>query len=363
MLTTHRMVRLAIVCFVMSLASVAAARPATRPALHWSRGEGAASCIDPRALSLRVTALTGSVLVEPTSADVSIEGHVKSTGEGFEVHVSSTSASGSQRGDRTLRHAGEDCHDLDDAIAFVVALMIDPGLALEALPPSLVGLGVEGPASDELLRLELEAQPPRPAENADAAPLARVKTRPVPQKEPKSSSAGAPLPLELQGALLVSGELPDVALGGLLAGNAIPLRWLAIELQIRAVKMLQPLALDEVRSVDASLLAAAVLACPRLQFARRVLFEACLGPELHGIRARGRGFVDASSSQLLGYAAHLAAGIGLALYRNLELRLRTFGRFSVGRQHFVYTLQDGKYEAFASPRASAGASLGLSYRF
>src|SRR5688572_28881602 len=125
------MVRLGIVCFLLLLASAAAARPTTRPALHWSRGEGAASCIDPRALALRVTALTGSVLVEPTSADVSIEGHVKVLDEGgFEVHVSSASTRGAPRGDRTLQHMGKDCRALDEAIAFVIALLIHPDLVL-----------------------------------------------------------------------------------------------------------------------------------------------------------------------------------------------------------------------------------------
>lgn len=363
MLTTHRMVRLGIVCFVMSLASLAAARPAARPALHWSRGEGAGSCIDPRALSLRVTALTGSVLVEPTSADISIEGHVKALGDGgFEVHVSSTTISGTRRGDRTLRHLGNDCHALDEAITFVIALLIDPDLALEKLPAPLVELGVEGATGDELLRRELEARPPRPV--APAAPTAAAAPSMI---KPARVSPQAPEPavqFAVQGAMVVSGhDLPHVAFGALLSGDALFRGWLAVELQLRVAAMVGSLQLDGVRSVSAQNLAGALLVCPRVPLFARVVGEGCLGPELFFVLAQGEGFSDSRASHVSGVAAHLAAGLKIDLYPRWALRARGFVRLSPDTKRFVYAGLDGKHEALVSERVAAGGALGVSYTF
>ncbi|HEX6240181.1 MAG TPA: hypothetical protein VFZ61_04790, partial [Polyangiales bacterium] len=145
--------------WVCALPSRGAAQPPVRPALHWSRAPEAESCIGPHALALRVTALTGPVLVEPTTAELSIEGHILRLPDGqFEARLNATTRDGAQRGARSLKQAG-DCRQLDDALTLVIALMIDPDLALERLPASVIALGAEGQPAERALLDELDAAP------------------------------------------------------------------------------------------------------------------------------------------------------------------------------------------------------------
>jgi hypothetical protein len=79
-----------------SRAPAAAASP-KRPSLHWVRDAGAEGCIDPRSLALRVAELSGRVWVEPASADVSIEGIVRSKATGvYEVVLHTSDATGTR---------------------------------------------------------------------------------------------------------------------------------------------------------------------------------------------------------------------------------------------------------------------------
>src|SRR5687768_7170729 len=110
------MLRLLLVLATVCATRVAHADALPRPALHWSRATDAGDCIDPHSLALRVTALTGPVLVDATEADVSIEGHIRRVGRArYEAQIGATGRDGVARGSRTLQHDGE-CRELDDAL-------------------------------------------------------------------------------------------------------------------------------------------------------------------------------------------------------------------------------------------------------
>ena len=354
--------RLLVVIFLCSSGwNHAFAQAPQRPALHWSRDATAGDCIDPRALALQVTALTGTVLVEPSSADLSIEGHVRKSERGeFEVRIAAVRHDGVQRGARTLRQRGGACRALDASIAFVMAVMIDPDLALEKLPASLVALGAEGPAPEKVLLAELQEQPPRPVileskgfaretVNKVAAPQGPTKVRPT---------------LELQaGATLGIRELARTTLGVFASGDVLLQPWLAMEVLLRAAFMASKLRVDSTHSVSALALGGVLLVCPRYLMTRAVFAEGCVGAEVSVTRAEGKGFAPNQAASLLSYGAHLGLGAGVKTSQHVSLHMRGFARIWIDEGEFTYRGSDGEHLAFDLGRVSGGMNLGVRYAF
>jgi hypothetical protein len=356
------MVRLLIaLILVCATTSTAHAQSLRRPALHWSRGARASTCIDPHALALRVTALTGPVLVDPTEAEVSIEGHIDRLANGsFEARFTATGNDGKPRGERTLQQSAGDCRALDAALAFVVAVLIDPDLALERLPPALVALGAEGPPADETLLHELEETPPKPVVLPKAermpVPVASAAMQPAPPVKRH-------LPWELQaGPALGVREFPRLGLGAWLSAGLLPVSWLALELQLRALFMLKPISLQE-RSVHAESFAGALLVCPRYAFTSALFLEGCAGPDLSLFRARGHDFWHNRSAYLVGAGANLGLGLGLRIKQGWLLRLRGNARILINEPHFDSQRGDSSETVLAPARVGFGVNLGVGYRF
>jgi hypothetical protein len=347
-------------CLLLSawttLAASARAEPPRRPALHWSRTPEAASCIDPRALALRVIELTGPVLVAASDADVSIEGQIERLAEGtFRASVTATGTDGVQRGTRTLEQQG-DCRALDQALAFVIALLIDPDLVLQKLPAGLVALGAEGAAPEVVLLRELEASPPvpvlleKPARSATPTPASASIVQPA--RTRYRLSAGLTLGLA---------ELPRTTAGVTASFAALPRAWLALELSVRAAFMLGTADVDG-RSVAAQSFGADLLLCPRYPRAH-VFFDLCAGPLLTIVHAEGRGFDADQSATLLGFGALLAPGVGVRATKAWFLHLRGYGRVLFNTPEFTYSLPDGDRSAFALARFSGGLNLTVGHEF
>jgi hypothetical protein len=332
------------------------AQPLPRPALHWTRAADAGSCIDPRQLALRVTALTGPVLVAASAADLSIEGHVTRLANGsFRARVTATARDGTQRGERALEQ-DRDCRKLDQALAFVIALLIDPDLVLQQLPAGLVGLGAEGNAPETALLAELDARPPVPVR---PTPAARVETKPAPVAPPKpppsdqlSLAAGPSFGLN---------ELPRPTLGAVASGALLVRSWFALELALRAGFMIGAHRVDG-RSVRAQSYAASLLACPRYPGAR-LIADLCVGPELALLRARGAGFTSDHTAHVTTASARLGAGVALRLTAAWFLQLRAFGRVAFNRPAFTYSTLASSQRAFSIQRLSANAELMVGYAF
>ena len=89
-----------------------------------------------------------------------------------------------------LEQDARDCRELDGALVFIVAMMVDPSLSLERLPPELLALvSSEVPAEARLLA-ELQTSPLRPTRRSipqEPQPVPAPVPAPVPPAEvPKS---------------------------------------------------------------------------------------------------------------------------------------------------------------------------------
>ena len=99
--------------------------------LDWKRGPGTENCIVQEELAAKVKSiLPSALLVDSDSASTVIRGEIAKENDEFLVVVTSLSEEGGVRGRRQLRKKVEDCRTLDDSIALVVALTIDPHASL-----------------------------------------------------------------------------------------------------------------------------------------------------------------------------------------------------------------------------------------
>jgi hypothetical protein len=130
--------------FAAALAVLAAACPALGEAplrttsLGWVRMPGAEGCIATRVLAQAVERRLGrSVFVSAAHADVSVEGRVERTAQpaGWRALITLSSDAGETLGTRELRSDKESCSALDEELALVIAVMIDPEAALSPPPP------------------------------------------------------------------------------------------------------------------------------------------------------------------------------------------------------------------------------------
>ena len=122
-------------------------------ALFWSQAHGGGTCIDRPGLIHELEATVGERRVlPPEQADTAIHGTVGPTpdGRGWLAVIDARHADGSVF-ERRLSVEGPDCHQLDEAIVLVVALMVDSAetqthaLRVPSRPPaSSVSVGVDG---------------------------------------------------------------------------------------------------------------------------------------------------------------------------------------------------------------------------
>jgi hypothetical protein len=134
-------------------ASTVHARPKTF-ALNWVRAADAESCIASHELSHVIEELLGPVFVAPSDAELSIEGLVRHElhGAGWAARIVVSDQHGQQLGERELTSPSAGCHALDPQIVLVIALAIDPEVALEHLPTELLEpLQTPGDPAAELL--------------------------------------------------------------------------------------------------------------------------------------------------------------------------------------------------------------------
>lgn len=125
-------------------APAAAAPPPRTSSLGWVRLPGAEPCIATRDLALAVEQRLGrAVFVSPAQADVFIEGRIEPgpTGlslgwPGFRAHLTLSDAHGTVLGTRDLDSPSGGCRALDEQLALVIALLIDPDAALAPRTPA-----------------------------------------------------------------------------------------------------------------------------------------------------------------------------------------------------------------------------------
>jgi hypothetical protein len=270
--------------------------------LSWVREPGAESCIAAPELGARIERLVGPVLVAPPLAQVSVEGHVARHGRRYEARVVVSDARGAVLGERDVQGADAapgrepDCRALDDQLAFVIAVAIDPNAALAELPGELAP---EGDPGGELL-VELEANPPRPARLVARAqaPRSRVSTVPASADEAPSLHFVAALGAGVEGGALPSASLlPQLELG---LGHA----WFTQRV-LAGISLAQTVSATEA-SAEIGWLELATISCAEVLRGGRLALVPCLGATLARLTGTFVGITGSErESWLLGPRAEL----------------------------------------------------------
>ncbi|HEX6244458.1 MAG TPA: hypothetical protein VFZ61_26250, partial [Polyangiales bacterium] len=267
---------------------------AAQPALHWVRAKGAERCIDPVALAERVEALTGPVFVPPGAAELSVEGLVSPASGGFTVRLVSSSRGGVRSAERVLRSSGHDCRVLDAAVAFVIALTLDPDLARAGIPSEVLAHFTQEVPPEQLLLAELDrpgpaATVPAPEPPPVAAPSAPSKPAAAPARSPAADASRRFRPGLSLAAAAQSGNAPSW-LAGVRAGLGLGLpRHLMIALALGAFPSFRAQAVGEGRSASFQAYDATLSLCPNGRWQRWHAL-ACVGVMLAYLRAEGRDF-------------------------------------------------------------------------
>jgi len=255
--------------------SAAAAEPTTA-SLSWVRLPGSESCVPAQSLARDVEKHLGkSVFVSPSIAGLVIEGRVESDENGgFTATLHATRADGTDLGVRTLAsQPGEACRSLDENLALVLALMIDPDAVARAREVNAAPPPSPPPSSP----------PPKPPPPRVVIKTERVLV-PVERPEPDEPWTG-----EARAALTVSGGvLPGAALGFLASGQVDPPGFWPIELTGYGWTEREA----EVAGGGAtfSMMAASLSACPSTSVTDSLRATACVGFLGGALRARGFGF-------------------------------------------------------------------------
>ncbi len=257
--------------------------PAT--ALSWTRMPGAERCIDAPVLARDVEARVGSVLVTPSHAELSIEGRIAPrAGGGWRAVVAVAHVGQPTSSQRTLETRSDDCRVLDAPIALVIALLIDPSGGPPTPPPA---------ATPEVIVREVRVEVP------------------VLVRDPWHVA----LAVRGDGEL---GSLPSLALGGSLAVLVEAPRLPLVELAASATPMQTVSSNLPGRTVDHSVIAGAIAACPaRTVGAVRAL--ACGGVRVARLSSAGHGFEQELASAILVPSLALDARIELRLGATFSL--------------------------------------------
>jgi hypothetical protein len=306
------LVLMALVWFSLAIA----VRAEATTALSWVRQPGAEPCIAAAELAQRVERLIGPVLTSASRARLSIEGRIapRVAMPGFAVVIVTSEPDGRILGQRELSSAESDCHLLDERLAFVIAIAIDPDAALAELPAEF---SADNEPGKELLA-DLRAHPPRLASSAALSPARheRAERQAVPRRV-RAPSLGF---VAAFGPALAAGMLPAASLGlGLELGFATG-SWL--QLLRGGFWLPQSRALTSDQSVELSGLRLAIASCPELWAARSWRLAACASAVALRLAAQPIGFAGTSRDLWFlgpGLDARLARKLGGGLWAVLSI--------------------------------------------
>ena len=228
---------------------------------------GADACIATQALARSVEERLGRhVFVSAAEADVSVEGRIdkRAKGPGWHAVITLRDSKGTLLGTRDVGLADAGCESMNEPLALIIAVMIDPDASLGGPPqPPPAAPAPSAPA------------PPRPTETRPELEPVGPRLTP-PQKEPLRVEGGA-------GIVLASGLTPAVDPGALVMGILFP-PGVPVGLRGYAVLLLPAEAeKDGARgSFDTLYLGGSL--CPTLR-RRRVVAMLCGGGQLGAMRS------------------------------------------------------------------------------
>jgi hypothetical protein len=346
---------------LLALAAALAAAPASgaaqddhalpRAALSWVRTDGAEPCIGPTELASRVEEVIGHrVWVPATEAELAVEGWIAAVREGeqsfFEARVQVSDADGQILGRRVMRAPWHDCRLLDEHLALIIALAIDPGedVAWDA-GPGFAPSAAEGEGAQMLAAPQQEGTP---TSDGDAKVRARAK-----------ESAASSAPALHAGFALGYGQVPGIGAGLVLGVRDWP-RTLPLVAEATVWMPARPSledTLGHIRYWHADL---GLQACPLRAVGTRVSLQACGGVRMALTAARPRGFrqdldatrLDAGPALSLRLHGWVTESLGIAVDAGLAAPFP--------RTTFAYLDATGvEHVAFRVPPVRAWVSIGL----
>jgi hypothetical protein len=251
-----------------------------------------------------------------------------------------------------VRGPGPDCRKLDDQIAFVIAVAIDPNAALAELPGELA----EDTKPEVELLHDLETNPPHPA-----LPLQPVTTRHAPPAT--GSQTRHDIEWHFGGSLGPAGglgALPDASIG---LGAAFSVWTGTWSHHLRATYWFpQRQAIGGGAEVQFGMPELALFTCPELWAGSGFQLAGCAGVTLAHLTADPRGFLGKSQARWLAgpllsvRLAHQVAG-------PLAVVLAVAGEGLWPRHRIDYDLSGQPQTIWEMPPAAGRADLSLELRF
>ena len=261
---------------VTTAAHRAAAEGARTSSLSWLRMTGGESCIATQALARSVEERLGRrVFVSAAEADVSVEGRIEKRGAGWHSVITIRDGKGATLGTRELDRPDGACAAMNEPLALVIAVMIDPEakLTTTSSPPPLPPPAV----------------PPPPPAPAPAAPVSDTDA---------ATKAPAKEPWRFQGdavGTITSGIAPAVDAGGSIAGTLFLPKGIPIGLRGYGSLFLPTKAMQDGASASFDLFYLGSAICPTLRRPAATLML-CFGGHLGVLRShpetQGRGIDD-----------------------------------------------------------------------
>jgi hypothetical protein len=268
-------------------------------------------------------------------ADLYIEGRIDRTAEppGWRAQIRTSDAAGGVLGERELVDAGADCRVVDDELALIVALIIDPDAVMVARAPP-------------------------PPEAPPAAPPSGVTAAVAPPTAEAPARAGRPWRLAVAGSGIAAlGLLPGAALGGRIGATVGP-PW-SWPVELAAALFADG---DVARAAGGSrfsLIQGSAGVCPSVL----PVLTVCGGVALGRLHARGFGF-DLNEERI---ELRVDAGVDARLVIPLGGRFHGFlglgGWVALARPRFVYEQGAGgpRAELYRPPPVAGALQLGIGF--
>jgi len=299
--------------------------------LQWVRLAGTEDCLSGDMLARKVEAKLGrEIFPAPGKATMLVEGHVERVSDGYRAQLRMSASDGQALGTRDLSSPQDNCAELSETIAVVLAVMIDPDGATRSLPP-----------------------PPEPKPEAK------------PEAVPKALEPETPQRL-MAFARLGVGLLPDPAPGFGVAYEVAFKRWGG--LRVEGVAYLEQ---EEQLQGPSDLRArlriahAGVAYCPFWQESTHMRLAGCLGAELGAAYSRGVNFGPGNNESTIAPWGSGSASARLAVQLVSALELQLGGSFVVPvARGYQGVDAEGDGQQLFEPAPVAGTfDLGLGARF
>jgi hypothetical protein len=309
-------------------------------ALSWVRLPGAEGCIGAPALAAAVEARLGRrVFVPPSDAEISVEGSIAYRADTKRATAKFRVAdrSGAVLGARDLDEKVSSCSDLDERLAFVLSVLVDPEAALGP------------PAAPSTAPPPAEPPPPTPP-IVEPAPIAP--RPPPPPSEPWRWLIGADFGIG-------TGLVPDP--GWVWSGGGIvtPPHWPGFRLQGSSFLPVTR-RIGSAARAEVELLTGEVGVCPLAVRRRPFGVTACLSGLLGQLSAQGEGFPTSSSFRSTVGATAIDFVAELALSRMVHLTLTP--KFVLPLTHARLTYVDdagARRTIFESAPVGGSVALGV----